>query len=63
MVRGADQPHLNPAWPCGQGHRKVMEWAGARWFLETHLGKEKFPSEAGERPRAVRAINGGEEAC
>lgn len=27
-----------------------------------HLGKGKFQSEAGERPRPVRAINGEEEA-
>lgn len=41
---------------------EVMRLAGGRWFLEATWGKGKFQSEAGERPRPVRAINGEEEA-
>lgn len=70
-VVGAHQPQLNPTGPCGQGQGKVMEWAGrgghgTGWSqvgFGGHLGKEKFPSEAGERPRPVKTVKKGEEAC
>lgn len=47
VVRRADQPHLNPTGPCGQGQRKVMEWAGARWFLEATWGRRSFKVKLG----------------
>lgn len=44
---GADQPWLNPAVPCGQGQRKVMEWAG-RGGPQDQLGPGDFWRPPGE---------------